>query len=193
MYFNVSKRYIDLIKNYFKILKLLLKHKIYAVLFLISSFSIFNSDAALNFKKIEKFQKNLTLPLNASITVDDNELCPGEQSVITFEGFDGTLNYTFTYTINGGPEEEISTSDEETSIIYTTELTTSGTFTYKLIKVEDGNGTIEDVDEEIVITVTDPPTISFTFTNDGACSDETIDFTSSVTGDGPYSYTWNFG
>ena len=193
MYFKESKRYIDLIKNLFKIVKLLLKHKIYAVLFLISLFSIFNSDAALNFKKIEKFQNNLTLPLNASITVDDNELCPGESALITFEGFDGTPNYTFTYIINGGSEEEISTINDENSITLTAELTTSGTFTYKLIKVEDGNGTIEDVDEEIVITVTDPPTISFTFTNDGACSDETIDFTSSVTGDGPYSYTWNFG
>ena len=174
-------------------MKLLLKHKIYALLIVAVSFFIFNSNAALNLKKIEKFQKKLTLSLNASITIDDNELCLGEQAVITFEGFDGSPNYTFTYTINGGPEEEISTTDEETSISYTTELTTSGTFTYKLIKVEDGNGTIEDVDEEIVITVTDPPTISFTFTNDGACSDETIDFTSSVTGDGPYSYTWNFG
>jgi PKD repeat protein len=174
-------------------LKLILKHKIYVVLFLISLFSIFNSDAALNFKKIEKFQKSLTLPLNASITVDDNELCPGEQSVITFEGFDGSPNYTFTYTINGGPEEEISTTDEETSISYTTELTTSGTFTYKLIKVEDGNGTIEDVDEEIVITVTDPPTISFTFSNDGACSGEIIQFTSNSSGEGTLSYNWNFG
>jgi len=174
-------------------LKLLLKHKIYALLIVAVSFFIFNSNAALNFKKIEKFQKKLTLSLNASITIDDNELCLGEQAVITFEGFNGSPNYTFTYTINGGPEEEISTTNDETSITLSTELTTSGTFTYKLIKVEDGNGTIEDVDEEIVITVTDPPTISFTFTNDGACSNETIDFTSSVSGDGPFSYTWNFG
>ena len=174
-------------------MKLLLKHKIYAVLFIVVTFFIFNSNAALNFKEIEKFQKKLTLALTASITVDDNELCPGESALITFEGFDGTPNYTFTYIINGGSEEEISTINDENSVTLTAELTTSGTFTYKLIKVEDGNGTIEDVDEEIVITVTDPPSISFTFTNDGACSNETIDFTSSVTGDGPFSYTWNFG
>ena len=174
-------------------MKLLLKHKIYAVLFIVVTFFIFNSDAALNFKKIEKFKKSLSLDLTASITVDDNELCPGETALITFEGFDGTPNYTFTYTINGGDEVEISTINDENSVTLSTELTTSETFTYKLIKVEDGNGTIEDVDEEIVITVTDPPTISFTFTNDGACSGETIDFTSSVSGDGPFSYTWNFG
>ena len=151
-------------------MKLLLKHKIYAVLFIVVTFFIFNSNAALNFKEIEKFQKKLTLALTASITVDDNELCPGESALITFEGFDGTPNYTFTYIINGGSEEEISTINDENSVTLTAELTTSGTFTYKLIKVEDGNGTIEDVDEEIVITVTDPPSISFTFTNDGACS-----------------------
>jgi len=77
-------------------LKLLLKHKIYALLIVAVSFFIFNSNAALNFKKIEKFQKKLTLSLNASITIDDNELCLGEQAVITFEGFDGSPNYTFT-------------------------------------------------------------------------------------------------
>ena len=174
-------------------MKLLLKHKIFAVLFIVVTFFIFNSNAALNFKEIEKFQKKLTLALTASITVDDNELCPGESALITFEGFDGTPNYTFTYIINGGSEEEISTINDENSVTLTAELTTSESFTYKLIKVEDGNGTIEDVDEEIVITVTDPPSISFTFTNDGACSGETINFTSSVTGDGPFSYSWNFG
>ena len=88
-------------------MKLLLKHKIYAVLFIVVTFFIFNSDAALNFKKIEKFKKSLSLDLTASITVDDNELCPGETALITFEGFDGTPNYTFTYTINGGDEVEI--------------------------------------------------------------------------------------
>ncbi|MDO5970860.1 PKD domain-containing protein [Flavivirga aquimarina] len=37
-----------------------------------------------------------------------------------------------------------------------------------------------------------PPTVDFNFTNN-LCSGETISFTSIVTGDGGFNYTWNFG
>ena len=160
---------------------------------MVFSFFIFNSDAALNYTEIKKNLKKSTLVLTASIVTDDEELCLGEQSVITFEGFDGVLNYTFTYTINDGSDQIISTTGIENAVSLNFLPTSSGTYKYTLVKVEDSDGTIEDVGEEIVITVTDPPSISFTFTNDGACSNETIDFTSSVSGDGPFSYTWNFG
>jgi gliding motility-associated-like protein len=36
-------------------------------------------------------------------------------------------------------------------------------------------------------------TVDFTFTNDNTCSGTVIQFTSTVTGTGPYSYAWNFG
>jgi len=38
-----------------------------------------------------------------------------------------------------------------------------------------------------------PPVVDFTFTNDNTCSGTTIQFTSTVTGDSPYTYSWNFG
>ena len=172
-------------------MKISLKYKIYAVLFIV--FFIFNSDAALNYTEIKKNLKKSTLVLTASIVTDDEELCFGEETTITFEGSEGAPNYIFTYTINAGSELEISTTGSENAVSLNFSPTSSGTYTYTLVKVEDSDGTIEDVDEEIVITVTSPPSISFTFTNDGACSNETIDFTSSVSGDGPFSYTWNFG
>jgi len=37
-----------------------------------------------------------------------------------------------------------------------------------------------------------PPNIDFTFNNSGACSGTQVNFTSSVSGDGPFSYLWNF-
>ncbi len=37
-----------------------------------------------------------------------------------------------------------------------------------------------------------PPTVNFTF-NTNACSGETVSFVSTVTGDGPFDYAWNFG
>ena len=160
---------------------------------MVFSFFIFNSDAALNYTEIKKNLKKSTLVLTASIVTDDEELCLGEETTITFEGSEGAPNYIFTYTINAGPEQTISTTGSDNAVSLDFLPTSSGTYTYTLVKVEDSDGTIEDEGEEIVITVTDPPTISFTFTNDGACSNETIDFTSSVSGDGPFSYTWNFG
>ena len=160
---------------------------------MVFSFFIFNSDAALNYTEIKKNLKKSTLVLTASIVTDDEELCLGEETTITFEGSEGVPNYIFTYTINAGSEQIISTTGSDNAVSLDFLPTSSGTYTYTLVKVEDSDGTIEDVGKEIVITVTDPPTISFTFTNDGACSNETIDFTSSVNGDGPFSYTWDFG
>ncbi|MFB1027873.1 MAG: hypothetical protein QMC27_08010, partial [Flavobacteriaceae bacterium] len=154
-------------------MKLSLKYKIQLVLFVVFSFFIFNSDAALNYTEIKKNLKKSTLVLTASIVTDDEELCLGEETTITFEGSEGAPNYIFTYTINAGPEQTISTTGSDNAVSLDFLPTSSGTYTYTLVKVEDSDGTIEDVGEEIVITVTDPPTISFTFTNDGACSNET--------------------
>ncbi|WP_044626270.1 T9SS C-terminal target domain-containing protein [Neotamlana nanhaiensis] len=37
-----------------------------------------------------------------------------------------------------------------------------------------------------------PPTINFTFNNSGACSGTQVNFTSTVSGDGPFTYLWTF-
>lgn len=38
-----------------------------------------------------------------------------------------------------------------------------------------------------------PPTVDFTFNNNISCSGTNIQFNSTVTGDGPFDYLWNFG
>ena len=38
-----------------------------------------------------------------------------------------------------------------------------------------------------------PPSVSFTFNNNSACSGTVINFTSTVTGTGPFTYNWDFG
>ena len=55
-------------------MKLSLKYKIQLVLFVVFSFFIFNSDAALNYTEIKKNLKKSTLVLTASIVTDDEEL-----------------------------------------------------------------------------------------------------------------------
>ncbi|WP_179016868.1 PKD domain-containing protein [Winogradskyella forsetii] len=42
-------------------------------------------------------------------------------------------------------------------------------------------------------TYTAPPDVSFVFNNDDVCSGQTVSFTSTVTGDAPFEYLWNFG
>ena len=180
-----------------------MKLKIFATIsyknktFIVSLFLIYamllNSYAGLNYTEIKINKKKLTTTITPSIAAAADELFLGEQTVITFEGFDGDPLHTFTYTLNGGSDETISTTNDENSVTLNTSIISLGTFTYTLIKVEDSFGNIEIVDQDLTITVTDPPTISFVFTNDGACSNETIDFTSSVSGDGPFSYKWDFG
>lgn len=46
--------------------------------------------------------------------------------------------------------------------------------------------------QEISISIFDPPVVDFTF-NNNICSGDTVSFTSNVSGDGPFEYTWNFG
>lgn len=38
-----------------------------------------------------------------------------------------------------------------------------------------------------------PPTVNFTFTNDGVCSGTPVTFTPVITGSGPFKYLWDFG
>jgi gliding motility-associated-like protein len=142
------------------------------------------------------FFLNLKATPTATITVTNTEFCLGEQTTITFEGADGNPNYSFTYTLNGGAEQTITTENSEISVTLDSEITASGTYTYSLIGVADSSdgGSITEINnQEITITVTDPPTVDFDFTNDNACSGETIQFTSNATGDGTLSYSWNFG
>lgn len=56
---------------------------------------------------------------------------------ITFTGADGTAPYTFSYTINGGPVQNI-TSTGNTATIYAP-TNTPGTFIYSLVSVQDGS------------------------------------------------------
>ncbi len=100
-----------------------MKLKIFATIsyknktFIVSLFLIYamllNSYAGLNYTEIKK---KPTTTIAASIAAADEELCLGEQTVITFEGFDGDPLHTFTYTLNGGSDETISTTNDENSV-----------------------------------------------------------------------------
>ncbi len=131
--------------------------------------------------------------LTGTISADKSTICINNTVKIVFEAENGLEPYTFTYKLNDGSEETISTLNGNNSITYDTIFTTSGTFTYKLLQIEDSSGNIENLNQETTIIVTDPPIVDFNFTNDNTCSGETIQFTTFATGNGTLSYSWNFG
>ncbi|MCA0154470.1 PKD domain-containing protein [Winogradskyella vincentii] len=133
------------------------------------------------------------LPPSATIsgttTVCLNEL-PMPQ--IALVGSGGDAPYTFVYTINGGPNQDITTIGNNSAILIFAPTDVAGDFVYELVSVTDDNNDTEAVTGTATITVAEPPTVSFTF-NDGGCSADPVMFTSNVTGNGPFTYDWSFG
>src|SRR5207245_939802 len=59
---------------------------------------------------------------------------------ITFTGANGTAPYTFTYKINGGANQTVTTTSGN-SVTVSVPTTTTGTFTYALVSVKDASST----------------------------------------------------
>ena len=114
--------------------------------------------------------------------------------LITFTGSGGTAPYTFTYKINGVTQPTIVTTSGN-SVTVSAPTGTAGPFTYSLVSVSDSvppNNSVS-ITGSVIVTVSTPPIVDYTFTNDNTCSGTNIQFTSSVSGTGPYTYSWNFG
>ena len=77
-----------------------------------------------------------TATISGTTTVCHNDTV---QQVI-FTGANGTSPYTFTYTLDGGPNQTITTSGGD-SIIILASASVVGTFTYNLISVQDSSST----------------------------------------------------
>jgi gliding motility-associated-like protein len=138
-------------------------------------------------------EKNILLPPSATIagnaTVCQNATSP----VITFTGSGGTAPYTFTYTVTGVTGNQTIVTTSGNSVTVAAPTGTVGVFIYSLISVKDNTNTTQNQTGTVTITVGAAPTVDFSFNNDNTCSGTTVQFTSSVIGTGPYSYSWNFG
>jgi gliding motility-associated-like protein len=163
---------------------------LYKILFLIV---LVNVSGIINAKNNYSVN-NLLLP-TATVTTSTSSVCLGGTSpTITFTGSGGTTPYTFTYTINGGASQTVTTTGSNTSATIPVPTTTAGTYVYNLISVHDAaNPTTEQSSPgTATVIVSSPPVVDFTFF-DNQCSGTAIQFTSSVTGSGTYTYAWNFG
>ena len=137
-----------------------------------------------------------TFPPTPSATISGNAtVCQNAASpIITFTGSAGTAPYHFTYTVSGTPGNQTIQTSSGNSVTLTVPTGTVGTITYTLVSVHDNVTTAEQsAPGTATVTVSAPPTIDFIFNINNSCSGTSVQFTSSVTGTGPYMYSWDFG
>ncbi|WP_299547630.1 PKD domain-containing protein [Seonamhaeicola sp.] len=169
-------------------------------LFLVALFSILiiASLFAINHTTFIPFPLNFgissNLPPNASISgTTDVCLNSSPNPEITFTGSGGSTPYTFTYSINNGANQTISTTGNNSSVTLPVSTNSVGSYVYELISVTDGNNDTTTENGSATVTVNDLPTVDFNFDNPGACSGTSVNFTPNITGSAPFTYNWSFG
>jgi hypothetical protein len=95
-----------------------------------------------------------TASVSGTLAVCQNNLAPN----ITFTGANGTAPYTFTYNINGGTNQSITTVSGN-SVTVAAPTGTVGTFNYNLISVSDTNLCTQPQSGIAIITVKTNPTV----------------------------------
>ncbi|NTS43759.1 hypothetical protein HRG84_22955 [Flavisolibacter sp. BT320] len=77
----------------------------------------------------------------ATVAVNATAACQnGSSNAVTFTGADGTAPYTFTYNVNNGANQTVTTTSGN-SITIQHPTGTAGAFTYNLVSVRDGSST----------------------------------------------------
>jgi gliding motility-associated-like protein len=114
---------------------------------------------------------------------------------ILFSGSAGTAPYTFTYNINGGPGQTVTTTSGNTvSVAAPTNI--AGSFTYTLMSVRDASASVcsQAQTGSATIIVHPLPSAAFSFTNP-TCATRLIVFSdNSVANIGTITtWSWNFG
>jgi hypothetical protein len=139
--------------------------------------------------------------LTGEISVDIQEACLNQtqRPLITLTANDSDTSggpYTFVYTYNGSTAPPQTTTGDATSITISQLTNTTGLFTYTLISITDDSGVVGTIigNPEITITVHPLPEVSIeVVSGNGACSGTPVVFNSTVIGEGPFSYAWDFG
>jgi len=77
---------------------------------------------------------------------------------VTFTASGGSAPYTFTYTVNGGSAQTISTNGN--SVVISAPTNVAGSFTYAISSVQDASGCISIVNSSATVTVNPKPSAS---------------------------------
>jgi hypothetical protein len=87
---------------------------------------------------------------------------------ITFTGNTGTAPFTFTYTVNGGSEQTITTTSGS-SVTESQPTVSAGTYEYSLVSVSDANGCTKAASGTATITVNGTPVADFSYIGSPFC------------------------
>jgi hypothetical protein len=131
-----------------------------------------------------------TATIGGTTSVCQNAASPN----ITFTGANGTAPYTFTYTINGGANQTVTTSSGN-SVNVAAPTAVAGTFTYALVSVSDANGCSQPQTGNAVITVNPTIPVSVSIASNDAdntiCAGQSVTFTATPTNGGASpTYQW---
>jgi len=133
-------------------------------------------------------------PLPIGTITGSTEVCQnGSPPNITFTGSSGLAPYAFTYTLNGGSNQTITTSGSDSIITLPAPTDVSGVFTYELVSVQDASSTTcsQSQESQAVITVNPLPTATISGSTE-VCRDAPspgVIFTGS-SGLAPYTFTY---
>jgi len=140
--------------------------------------------------------QNVTInPLpTATVTGTITTCINSPQPSITFTGAGATPPYTFTYNINGGATQTISTTGTASSVTVQAPTNVLGTFVYNLINVAESSTGLcsQNQTGAATITINTNPTASIGGTL-SVCKDATPPQITFTGGDGtaPYTFTYN--
>ncbi|MGN6531536.1 MAG: beta strand repeat-containing protein [Ginsengibacter sp.] len=130
-------------------------------------------------------------PLPTATISGTTAVCQGSPSPnVTYTGTAGTAPFTFSYNINGGTTQTITTVSGN-SVTLAAPTGTAGTFAYNLLSVKDANGCTQAQSGTATITVNALPTATITGTA-SVCQNGTANITfTGANGTAPYTFTYN--
>ena len=132
-------------------------------------------------------------PLPTATIAGDIDLCVGSsQPTITFTGSGGTSPYTFTYSINGGAAQTVTSTGNTATVLAPTAV--AGSYAYTLISVQDASTTACSQLQTGTATVNVNPVPTATITGDAevciGASSPVITFTGAG-GTAPYTFEYS--
>src|SRR5690606_29299323 len=110
---------------------------------------------------------------------------------ITFTGSNGTAPYTFTYKVNGGSDQTVTTtSGNFVTVPVATNYT--GDFTYSITKVSDANGCTQAVTGQYaIVTVKALPTATIAGPDSVCLNNSANIIITGANGTAPYTFVYN--
>lgn len=144
-----------------------MKH-LFSFLFLITIFVFIPVDAKNNTLYTDLFSyENVTpannnapaLTINGTVTGTGTACLNSPSSNILFKGTGGTAPYTFTYSLNGGPNLAITTTTGD-SVQLSVPATLTGTYVYTLLNIKDASNQQSPLNQSATITVVALPDVT---------------------------------